>query len=96
MKDDDDYNKLAQDAVRKGGAVVEIGFLLPYELEWGKWHRSKETKGGESPFASYLLNKKWTMEEEFNNHMMRFNQVTVSSLYLNKQHFDIPGRIDSH
>ena len=87
---------MAADAVRSGSSVVEKAFLYDYELEWGKWYRSKERKGGRIPFGSYLLNKKWTMEEEFNNHMMRFNQVTVSSIYSNKQHFDIPGRIDSH
>ena len=87
---------MVQDAVRSGSSVVEKAFLYDYELEYGKWYRSKERKGGRIPFASYLLNKKWTMEEEFNNHMMRFNQVTVSSFYLNKLHFDIRGRIDSH
>ena len=75
---------MAQDAVKSGSAVVECAFMYDYELEWGKWYRSKERKGGTSPFCSYLLNKKWTMEEEFNNHMMRFNQVTVSLIYLNK------------
>ena len=29
-----------------------------------------------------MLNKKWTLEEEFNNHMMRFHQVTVSSVII--------------
>ena len=72
---------MTKDAVRSGSSVVECSFMYDYELEYGKWYRSKERKGGESPFGSYLLNKKWTMEEEFNNHMMRFNQVTVSSIY---------------
>ena len=44
----------------------------------GKWYRSKERKSGESPFASNMLNKKWTLEEEFNNHILRFQQVNVS------------------
>ena len=72
---------MAQDAVRSGSSVVECAYMADYELAWGKWYRSKERKGGQSPFASYMLNKKWTLEEEFNNHMMRFNQVTVSSIY---------------
>ena len=87
---------MAQDAVRSGSSVVECAFMYDYELEWGKWHRSRERKVGDNPFASYMLNKKWTMEEEFNNHMMRFQQVTVSSIYFSKLHFDIPGWIDSH
>ena len=87
---------MTKDAVRSGSSVVELAFLRDHKLEWGKWYRSKERKGGESPFASYLLNKIWTMEEEFNNHMMRFQQVTaVSSSYFSKRHFDIPGWIVS-
>ena len=72
---------MAQDAVVNGTSVVESALMYEYELEWGKWYRSRERKGGVSPFVSYYLNKKWTLEEEFNNHMMRFNQVTVSSNY---------------
>ena len=45
-------------------------------------YRSKERKGGVNPFSSYMLNKKWTLEEEFNNHMLRFQQVTWSQLIL--------------
>ena len=81
MKDWDDYDKMAQDAVRNGGAVVEAGWLTPSELAWGKWYRSKEVKGGDMAFTSYILNKKWTIEKEFNNHLNRFQQVKVSSSY---------------
>ena len=87
---------MAQDAVRSGSSVVECAFMYDYELEWGKWYRSKEKKGGRSPFTSYMLNKKWTLEEEFNNHMMQFQQVTCRSIYYIKIHFDIPGWADSH
>ena len=27
------------------------------------------------------MNKKWTLEEEFNNHMLRFQQVTVTYIF---------------
>ena len=69
----------------RGDAVVEAAFMYDYEVEWAKnystrWYRSKNKLDGLSPFSSYLLNKKWTLEEEFNNHMMRFNQVRVSSI----------------
>ena len=86
---------MAKDAVRSGSSVVEIGFLLDHELEWGKWYRSRERKTGLSPFGSYMLNKKWTKEEQFNNHMLRFQQVTVhSSNYFFRVHFNISGWID--
>ena len=87
---------MAQDAVRSGSSVVECGFMYDYELEWGKWYRSKERRGGKSPFGFYMLNKKWTLEEEFNNHIMKFQQVTVNSIYYIKIIFYIPGWIDNH
>ena len=60
--------------------------LYDYELDWAKeyntrWYRSKDKLGGKNPFASYMINKKWTLEEEFNNHMLRFQQVTVLYLF---------------
>ena len=60
--------------------------LYDYELEWAKeyntrWYRSKDKLGGENPFASYMMNKKWILEEEFNNHILRFQQVKVSSIF---------------
>ena len=74
-------------------AVLEIANLLEEEeVKWAKekgvkMYRSKERKGGVNPFSSYMLNKKWTLEEEFNNHMLRFQQVTVSSDYFTKLAF---------
>ena len=70
----------------KGSAVVEVGYMYDYEIEWAKdyntrWYRSKDKLGGESPFASYMINKKWILEEEFNNHILRFQQVKVSSIF---------------
>ena len=60
-----------------GSSVFERGYVPKHLLELGKWHRSKDIKGGENNFGSYMLNKKWTLEEEFNNHMLRFQQVTL-------------------
>ena len=74
------------DAVTSGSSVVECAFLYDFEREYGKWHKSKDRKGGINPFPSYMLNKKWTMEEEFNNHIFRFQQVTMTSIYFNKNY----------
>ena len=68
---------MSKDAVRNGSAVVEGPYLEDYEMAWGRWHRSNDRKAADHPFASYMLNKKWSLEEEFYNHMMRFQQVTV-------------------
>ena len=70
---------MLEDAVRTGSSVHEAGYLNTVHLALGKWYRSKDKKGGRHPFASYMMNKKWTMEEEFNNHILRFQQVTIVS-----------------
>ena len=68
-------------------AVVESAYLYTYELKWAKtrgttWYRSKEKKSGTNPFNSYMMNKKWTLEEEFNNHLLRFQQVAVNCIFI--------------
>ena len=57
----------------EGSAVLEISFLLSYELEYGKWHRSKDKKFG-NPFGSAMINKKWWLEE-LNNVLLQFQHV---------------------
>ena len=101
MKDWDENDKWVQNRILKSGsAVFEVSYLYDFELEWAKesntsWYRSKEKKGN-NPFTSYMMNKKWTLEEEFNNHLLMFRQVTMSSSYFSKLHFDTLGWIDSH
>ena len=59
-----------------GSAVQEASFLYNTDLKLGRWHRSKEKKQEPSIiFTSYMMNKKWWLEEQFNVHMMRFQQV---------------------
>ena len=77
---------MCEDAVVNGTSVVETGFLWSGILDMGTWYRSKDRRAGENPFGSYMMNKKWTLEEEFNNHMLRFQQVTASSIYFSKNH----------
>ena len=92
MKDRDESDHLLKNRILdRGDAVVECSFLYDYELDYAKdyntrWYRSKNVKGNDLlPFASYMMNKKWTLVEEFNNHMMRFNQVTVRSYYFSNK-----------
>ena len=47
--------------------------------EWGKWHIGRETEiQMYSPFASFLMNKKWWLQEELAIHLLRFQQVTTN------------------
>ena len=62
----------------KGKCVTEVAYIRDHVLAMGRWHRSKERKSLDySPFASYMMNKKWSLEEEFNNHILRFQQVNI-------------------
>ena len=85
----------AKRTIGNGTSVFEVSFMYREDLDLGRWYRGKEKREGMN-FASYMLNKKWTFEEEFNKHLLRFQQVTVSFIYRIKLHFDIPGWIDSH
>ena len=74
--------------MKKGIAIQVHGGLADYELALGRWHRSKDKKQDKtSEFTSYMMNKKWWLEEEFNVHMMRFQQVICR--YLLIKQFDI-------
>ena len=78
---------MSKNVVSIGSSVVECALMFDYELEWAEgygtsWYRSKDRKGGVHLFVSFMLNKKWTLEEELNHHM--FQQVTVSSNYFYK------------
>ena len=65
---------LRSEIQEKGSSVIEVGWI-PGHIP-GDWYRSKEKKEGYHPFTSYMMNKKWPLEEEFTNHMLRFQQVT--------------------
>ena len=79
----DHEEKIEDWVIEKGSAVIETGNLWQGGFGYDMWHRSKYTKdSGDNPFSSYMLNKKWTLEEEFNSHMMQFQQVTVSEILL--------------
>ena len=70
------------EVIANATSVSQGAFLYPDELAMAEkhntsWYRTKEKAGGMSPFASYMMNKKWTLAEEFINHILRFQQVTV-------------------
>ena len=77
-----EFDNMTRDFIMGEGSAVQLTTsLYDYELamedeiEGKRWYRSKERLAGVNPFASYMMNKKWWLEEEFNNHMLRFQQV---------------------
>ena len=74
--------------MENGTAVYEAASVATWYLkgEYGieaKFHRSKDKKDlTRSPFVSYMINKKWTLQEEFTNHLLMFQQVTEQCEFL--------------
>ena len=66
MPDDwDHFNNITEhDVIGAGTHAQMTGALDPYELAMGKWHRSKEKLAGDHPYAGYLTDKKWHLNEE--------------------------------
>ena len=76
----DEYATMGKDLVFGNvTSVVEQAYLLDFQKEFGRWHRSRDRKACEHPFGQFLLNKKWRLEEEFNKHILRFQQVYIST-----------------
>ena len=72
------FNQMVQDTAETGSSVVVISYLMASQLAYGKFHRSMNRMIGRHPYGSFLMNKKWTLEEEFSMHMLIFQQVILS------------------
>ena len=46
-----------------GTHAIMVGSLAQYLLAMGRWYRSKEKVAGRFPYAGYLTNKKWHLNE---------------------------------
>ena len=74
--------------VEEGTSVIEAPFFNTWYAETyygieAKVYRSKGKKDlTRSLFASYMINKKWTLQEEFANHLIMFQQVTEECEFL--------------
>ena len=74
--------------VEEGTSVIEAPFFNTWYAETyygieAKVYRSKGKKDlTRSLFASYMINKKWTLQEEFANHLIMLQQVTEECEFL--------------
>ena len=58
------FNMSEHDVIGAGThAHGPVAYLEPYHVKMGRWHRSKEKMAGNNPFAGYLTNKKWNLNE---------------------------------
>ena len=60
---DEFYNYTEHYAIGKGTHAKLTYAIFQYELDMGKWWRSKEKLQGDIPYAGYLSNKKWYLNE---------------------------------
>ena len=75
-------NWIMGDEMESWRLVLQKSYIDTWEESYGRWHRSKErVQKPYSNFPSYMMNKKWWLEEQFNLHMMRFQQVKCLILY---------------
>ena len=60
----DHFNNIAKHDVIGAGTHANVaGYLEPYYLAMGRWHRSKDKLAANNPYVGYLTNKKWHMNE---------------------------------
>ena len=60
-----DNNITEHDVIGAGTHAYMIGYLSGWEMSLGRWYRSKEKVAGKNPYAGYLTNKKWHLNEVF-------------------------------
>ena len=59
----DQYINISKHVIGAGTHALMTLSLPPMYLDMGRWHRSKEKVSGINPFAGYLTNKKWHLNE---------------------------------
>ena len=59
----DQYKNISKHVIGAGTHALMTLSLPPMYLDMGRWHRSKEKVSGINPYAGYLTNKKWHLNE---------------------------------
>ena len=82
FKDWNDWIRIAKTRVFGSSSTVVVvqSYLLDFQLAQGHWYRSRGIQPGDFPFGLNMLNKKWTLEEEYNRHIYQFQQVNINSI----------------
>ena len=78
---EEDFMKILAEDVQGAGTHVYLGTdLSPQHEKFGEYHWSKEEVRGASPYNSWVVNKRWTLNEELAVHLLRFQQVCINNL----------------
>ena len=78
-------NMSMDDVLVKGTHALLTGYLTQFELDMGRWYRSKE-KFEDDPYFVYLSNKKWHLNEV----------TTLHYIILQKSYFYLQGNVKTY
>jgi hypothetical protein len=73
-KDYDTVNKLVKEGIQGENTHVYLGWLSSSFFD-GKFHKSNQVLEGNYPFTVDILNKKWSLAEEYSYHLLVIQQV---------------------
>ena len=74
-QDWDHYYKMVEEDILDADTHIMLGGLDDYDRAFGKFHVSKEIIEGVSAGGGDILNKKWSLTEEYSYHLLLFQQV---------------------
>ena len=77
-KDWDEFDYYSEHKVIGSGTHAHMGSYLDYELDMGRWYRSKERVSGKYPWTGYLSNKKWYLNDVRKVYKLKLYFVTFN------------------
>jgi hypothetical protein len=77
-KDYEQYWNMMKEDVLLANTHVYLGYLNFDDKSLGKFHESKDVLEGISKSGGNIVNKKWSLGEEFSYHLLVFQQVRTS------------------
>ena len=73
-EDTDQRYKMVREDIQGANTHVFLGSITWVSFD-GKYHESKDVLEGNNPFIGDIVNKKWSLGEEYSYHLLLFNQV---------------------
>ena len=76
-KDFDEWSKIMQEDILGANTHVYFGTLsfVALWISLDGYHGSKDVIDGTNPFGGDIVNKKWSLSEEYSYHLLTFHQV---------------------
>ena len=75
QKDYDTFLKMVREDIQGANIHVNLGILYDDEKGDGEFHEIKDVLEGSNPYIGDILNKKWSLAEEYSYHLLVIQQV---------------------